>query len=71
LAAAETARFYERGRQVWTDADIDFRTAEVCELYGVQLLVMPKNRLIDYKRRLGREVDLIDIEQMGGGWEEG
>ncbi len=71
LAAAETARFYDRERQVWIDADIDFRAAEVCELYGVTIPVMPKIRLIDYKRRLGREVDLIDIEQMSRDWPEG
>lgn len=71
LAAAETARFYDRVGQVWTDADIDFDAGEMCDLRGVTIAVMPKKKLVDYKRRLGREVDLMDIEQMNSGWPEG
>ncbi len=64
LAAAETARFYDSDGQVWVDANIDFRAAEMCDMYGLTVAVIPKTKLIDYKLRLGREVDLIDIEQM-------
>jgi hypothetical protein len=71
LAAAETTRFYDRERQVWADANIDFHAAEMCDLYGVTIAVMPKKKLVDYKHRLGREVDLIDIEQMNSGGPEG
>lgn len=71
LAAAESARFYDSEGRVWVDANIDFRAAEMCDLYGVTIAVMPKNKLADYKLRLGREVDLLDIEQMNRGWPEG
>lgn len=71
LAAAETARFYDRAGEVWVDANIDFRAAEMCDLHGVTVAVMPKHQLVDYKRRLGREVDLVDIEQINRGWPEG
>jgi hypothetical protein len=38
-------------------------STSVC-VFGVEVEVMPKDELIRYKRHLGREVDLIDIEQL-------
>lgn len=38
-------------------------STSVC-VFGVEVEVMPKDELIRYKRHLGREVDLTDIEQL-------
>lgn len=48
----------------WVDLDIDFTRSVERDYLGVTVSVMPKSELIAYKRILGREVDLIDAEEL-------
>ncbi|EJG1535480.1 MazG-related protein [Vibrio parahaemolyticus] len=48
----------------WHKLEIDFSKSVVKSYQGIDLQVIPVHQLIDYKRILGREVDLIDIQQL-------
>ncbi|MDE1312663.1 MazG-related protein [Vibrio vulnificus] len=48
----------------WHQLEIDFSKSVVKSYQGIELQVIPANQLVDYKRILGREVDLIDIQQL-------
>lgn len=52
----------EAGR--WEAQRVDYGSSATIRVFGVEVKVMPKDELIRYKRHLGREVDLIDVEQL-------
>ncbi|MFN1651971.1 nucleotidyltransferase domain-containing protein [Vibrio rotiferianus] len=48
----------------WHQLEIDFSKSVVKSYQGIELQVIPVHQLIEYKQILGREVDLIDIQQL-------
>ncbi|WP_087026402.1 MazG-related protein [Thaumasiovibrio subtropicus] len=48
----------------WYELEIYFSESVVKLYQGIELLVIPVHRLVEYKRILGREVDLIDIQEL-------
>ncbi|EOV6310185.1 MazG-related protein [Vibrio parahaemolyticus] len=48
----------------WHQLEIDFSKSVVKSYQGIELQVIPAHQLVEYKRILGREVDLIDIQQL-------
>jgi len=48
----------------WHKLEIHFSESVVKLYQGIELLVIPVHRLVEYKRILGREVDLIDIQEL-------
>ncbi|MFM2646246.1 MULTISPECIES: nucleotidyltransferase family protein [Vibrio] len=48
----------------WYQLEIDYSASVEKEYQGIVLPVIPVQYLIEYKRILGREVDLIDIEEL-------
>ncbi|HII4333240.1 TPA: MazG-related protein [Vibrio parahaemolyticus] len=48
----------------WHQLEIDFVKSVVKSYQGIELQVIPVHQLVEYKRILGREVDLIDIQQL-------
>ncbi|MDX1646919.1 MAG: YdeI/OmpD-associated family protein [Longimicrobiales bacterium] len=65
LAAASSARVWDRRVQTWRPAEIRFELGEERTAAGVDLLVMPRRQLVDYKNGLGRAVDLVDLVELG------
>jgi len=63
LGGAE-GRYYDSKAACWRLADIDFERSELREVFGVTTPLMPREQLIEYKRRLGRPVDLVDLEEL-------
>ncbi|MBA2781003.1 hypothetical protein [Billgrantia kenyensis] len=63
---AGEAYVYDVGRQAWARLDIDFTRYQKITLLGLELPVMRKADLIQYKSWLGRPVDAQDIREMGG-----
>lgn len=59
-----TPRFYNRRDQRWEDQVIDFARSNVVQLYGVEVHIMPKDELINYKAMLEREVDYQDLQEI-------
>ena len=48
----------------WHRLEIDFSNSVTKTYQGIELQVIPVNTLVEYKRILGREVDLIDVQQL-------
>ncbi|EII3117751.1 MazG-related protein [Vibrio parahaemolyticus] len=48
----------------WHQLEIDFSKSIVKRYQGIELQVIPVHQLVEYKRTLGREVDLVDIQQL-------
>ncbi|HFQ5228585.1 TPA: MazG-related protein [Vibrio vulnificus] len=48
----------------WHELEIYFLESVVKLYQGIELPVIPVHRLVEYKRILGREVDLIDIQEL-------
>ncbi|EGQ7650503.1 DUF2007 domain-containing protein [Vibrio alginolyticus] len=48
----------------WHQLEIDFSSSVTKTYQGIELQVIPVHRLVEYKRILGREVDLIDVRQL-------
>lgn len=48
----------------WEAADVDFDRPAIREAFGVEIPVMPLDRLVAYKRRLGRPVDEQDLAEL-------
>jgi hypothetical protein len=48
----------------WEAQRVAYESSVTIRVFGVEVEVMPKDELIRYKRRLGREVDLNDVEQL-------
>jgi len=49
---------------LWYQLKIDFSKSVVKNYQGIELQVIPVHQLVEYKRILGRKVDLIDIQQL-------
>ena len=57
-------RFYNRRDGRWEEQPIDFAASTFVHLYGVEVALMPKDELLEYKAMLDREVDHLDIGQI-------
>lgn len=64
LGVADDAKYWDVQAGRWREAAVEFEAADVREVFGVRVPVMPRERLLLYKRRLGRPVDRADVEQM-------
>jgi hypothetical protein len=64
LGGADGARYFDRQAGQWRDAGIRFDVSVGRTLFGIRLPVMPLEQLIEYKRRLDRDVDRQDIGEM-------
>ena len=64
FADADTARYYDSRSQLWIKQEINFTESTLIEFEGIELPVIPKQDLIQYKKRLDRKVDRIDIMEI-------
>jgi hypothetical protein len=64
LGGADGARYFDRGAGHWRDVEIDFEASARREVLGIEIPVMPCEKLIAYKRALDREVDRQDLREI-------
>ena len=64
IGKSEPAKRYDREIGAWVNENIDYDDFVIGEYLGVTFKTIPKNKLIAYKRKLNREVDILDIQQM-------
>lgn len=64
LGDADHTWYFDHRSQRWVREQIRFSESVPIEYDGITLPVMPRTQLIAYKRRLGREVDRMDIRQI-------
>lgn len=58
------AKILNSTKDRWVSLELDFSSVENRSLLGIQLPLMKREALADYKSKLGRPVDLMDIESM-------
>jgi hypothetical protein len=61
LCGAYQAKIFDQFRKEWVNLKADFSISEVKELFGILLPVVCRKELVDYKRKLNRAVDRMDI----------
>ena len=66
VCVVEAARFRETATGSWRDAAIDLATSAIVQVRGVEAPVMPREQLLDQKRRLNREIDRRDVRDITG-----
>jgi len=64
IGSSENVEIFDAFKHEWYRKELDFDMYTRVVVFGKELRVMKKNYLIDYKRKLDREVDKIDIEQI-------
>lgn len=65
ISGARQAHF-DKSKKKWKLTKVDFSRSEIKKVFGVKVPVIAKKDLIKYKRRLGREVDLLDVKEIAG-----
>lgn len=64
IAGRDTIKIFDKERQTWVSAHRDLTVSEDIEVYGITVPVIPKQALIDYKKKINRKVDRLDVEAM-------
>ena len=64
ISGAYKTKIFDRDKKEWISTKSDFSKANPMIVYGIEVLVIEKNELIEYKKILARDVDKIDVEQM-------
>ena len=64
LGGADGARYFDRQAGAWREAEIRFDASLEMEIFGIRVPVMPLEQLVEYKRRLDRDVDRQDIAEI-------
>ena len=64
LSGAYQCKLYNRFTKQWQTVHADFSKTSLQNIMGLSLPVIALHTLLDYKKILGRTVDLIDIEQI-------
>ena len=61
---ADVVRFRERATGKWLDAAIDLDGSVPVVIWGVEVPVMPRAQLVEYKHRLDRDIDRQDLSEL-------
>jgi hypothetical protein len=64
LGAAEDVRIFSRPAGEWVPELVDLEDSVEKEVFGLSVPVMTRERLLAYKHRLQRPVDLADIREL-------
>lgn len=66
VCIVEAASFREAATGEWRDAAVDPAASVTMTVWDVETPVMPRERLVDQKRRLDREIDRQDLRDITG-----
>jgi len=64
VGSSKDIQIFDAEKHKWYQKDLDFKCYADVVVLGKFVRVMDKQTLIDYKRKLNREVDRADIEQI-------
>ncbi len=62
--AGTNAKIFNKEKQEWDNSSGDFENIEIKEVYSKNVPVESLKSLIEYKKKLGREVDTEDVRQL-------
>lgn len=66
IAGRDTIKIFDKGNKKWVPAHRDLTISESKEVYGRMVPLIPKDRLIAYKKKINRDVDKEDVRQLEG-----
>ncbi|WP_461534933.1 hypothetical protein [Spongorhabdus nitratireducens] len=66
IGSADHMKIYDRSVKEWVPLEVDFAEVSIRKVLGLEVSVLSKQALLDYKAILGREVDLLDIAAIKG-----
>lgn len=61
LAGAYEKKIFDHTKQEWVAFPADFSTSEYREIYNMKVPLIRKEKLIEYKKILARDVDIEDV----------
>jgi len=64
IAGRDTIKIFDKINNAWIPAHRDLSISENQEVYEITVPVIPKSALIAYKKKIGREVDILDVKAM-------
>ena len=64
ICGANEAKIFDKNRRIWTSYRTDFSISESKNVFGIKVSVISKKDLVNYKRKLRRRVDLLDLKQI-------
>lgn len=64
ICGIDSQRLFDKKKKIWTEESIDLFKAVPKEVFGRRIPVIPLNDLLDYKKRIRRDVDLIDVTNL-------
>ncbi len=64
FAGSNKKKFFDQAKKIWVSFPTDFNSSEYREIYGIKVPLMAKQKLIEYKKLLGRDVDLADVQSL-------
>lgn len=64
IADAKSSKIYDKKIKKWICIDIDFSDSVIKKVFEMNVPVIPKQKLIKYKKILSREVDILDLKEI-------
>ena len=58
------AKIFNKQNLKWENCSSDLKTIEMKEVFGILVPIESRDKLIDYKKKLGRNVDIEDVFQL-------
>ncbi len=59
-------KIFDHDQKKWVRQQDDFSNPTYVTLYGFTVPVIPEEKLINYKKRIARKVDIEDVKQLEG-----
>ena len=66
IAGEDDSKIFDKENHVWISVGRDLSLSNHIEVFGIIVPVIPKDDLIAYKKKLMREVDIIDLKALAG-----
>lgn len=64
FAGSNNKKFFDQIKQDWVSFPTDFNSSVYKDVYGIKVPLMAKSKLIEYKKALGRDVDVFDVQAL-------
>lgn len=64
VGSSKDIEIFDTSLKEWVELEVDFSKIEYRSVYGINIPLMAKEDLINYKKALARPVDLHDIDAL-------
>ncbi len=64
ICGRDSIKIFDKENKIWIPAHRDMTVSEDRIVYGMTVPVIPKQALINYKKKINREVDILDVKAM-------